>query len=234
MRMVLLLFCFSICLGGKAQRTIDVSKPEGSLPHGAFYSVGGTPFMNAKFVRLIDGTPYFREEWMKGTLTTPSGQEFKDLSIKLDLFDNEIHYIDSNGQEMIVTIPIQEVAVRDALMKTYTFVQFTDAETKKPEWLQRLATGKASLYKKFSKSLSENKPYGSATTEQEIKTTEIYLVHYNQAMLQIKKLKDAPAVLANKKAALEEWLRTERGFSMDDRFIALINYYNTLLEEPKK
>ena len=45
-----------------AQKVIDVSKENVNIDVGLFYSVGGTPFVNAKFVNLIEGTPYFRKD----------------------------------------------------------------------------------------------------------------------------------------------------------------------------
>jgi hypothetical protein len=79
------------------------------------------------------------------------------------------------------------------------------------------------------------RPYGSATTEQRIKTTEKYLVLYNNAFLEVKKIKDVPSILANKKKELEVFLKNndDQKASMDDRFVKLIEYYNTLFKEQK-
>jgi hypothetical protein len=105
----------------------------------------------------------------------------------------------------------------------------------KDSWYLWLLTGTASLYKIFEKNLSEQKPYGSATFEQHIKTLEKYLILYNNAFLEVKKLKEVPSVLSNKKAELEAFLKTKDDpkASMDDRFIKLIEYYNSLIKEKK-
>ena len=47
-----------------AQRIIDVDKLEGSALN-YFRSVNGEPTMYTKFVRLVEGTPYFSDKWMK-------------------------------------------------------------------------------------------------------------------------------------------------------------------------
>jgi hypothetical protein len=97
-------------------------------------------------------------------------------------------------------------------------------------WYQWLHSGTASLYKYFNKSMSESTPYGSATIEQKIKTKEKYMVSYNNAFIEIPKLKDAPAILANKKSEMESFIKDKDDSkkSMDDRFVALIEYYNSL------
>src|SRR5918993_986229 len=82
-----------------AQKTIDVDKTTG-VPQNSFYSVGGEPFVNVKFVRLTSGTPYFNDAWMKGTGVSATGIVYKAGVLKLDLFDNQVHFLDAGGNEM--------------------------------------------------------------------------------------------------------------------------------------
>lgn len=220
-----------------AQRTVDVTS--GDVNAVSLYTVvGGEPIVMAKFVKLVEGSRYFKDDWMKGIIIMPSGQEHKNISLKLDLYENNVHYLDEKAGELIASGLIKEVILIDEVNDVnYRFVHSSALEKitgVKKGWYQWLHTGtSASLYKFFNKTLVENKPYGSATTEQSIKTTSQYLVLYNNALLEIKKLKDAPAVLANKKNDLEEFLKTKdsKDASMDIRMTALILYYNTLLVE---
>src|SRR5215218_2724528 len=105
-----------------AQKTIDVDKTTG-VPQNSFYSVGGEPFVNVKFVRLISGTPYFKDEWMKGTGISGTGVIYKAGVLKLDLFDHQVHFLDASGNEMITTSPLKEVILTDTTTgKSYHFV----------------------------------------------------------------------------------------------------------------
>jgi len=220
-----------------AQQVIDVSKQDVQVGANLFYSVGGEPFVNAKFVNLVEGTPYFKDEWLKGIVVDKTNHEYKGISIKIDLLDNFVHYLDEKEKELIVTTPIKEIVLTDASENNYRFIHSSSFENStnatKDSWYLWLSTGTASLYKTFKKSLSEMRPYGSATTEQRIKTSEKYFVLYNNAFLEVKKIRDAPSVLANKKAELEVFLKNkdDQKASMDDRFVKLIEYYNSLFKE---
>ena len=84
----LLFFSFSL----NAQQNVDVSSGDvNALSTSFFKVVGGEPFVSARFTKLVDGTPYFRTDWLKGNIILNGGQEFDGRYIKLDLYDNEVH-----------------------------------------------------------------------------------------------------------------------------------------------
>ena len=222
-----------------AQQVIDVSKRDVQVGPGTFYTVGSEPFINAKFVNLVEGTPYFKDEWLNGVVVDKAGHEYKDVSIKIDLLENKVHYLDDKKIELIVTTPIKEIVLTNAAGDNFKFVHSSSFEQsirgQKEGWYLWLSTGTASLYKVFEKNLTEIKPYGSATSEQRIQTSEKYLILYNNVFLEVKKPKDIPSVLTNKKAELEAFFKTndDSKATMDDRFIKLIDYFNSLLKEQK-
>lgn len=216
------------CLMAGAQQKIDVDSDANAA--ALFYSVGGEPVVTARFTRLVEGTPYYKDEWIKGTVITPGGKEYKDIPVKLDLYHNEVRYKDNKEKEFIASTPIREV-----VLGNNRFVHsssFAGTSNVKAGWYQVLHSGAATLYKYYKKELSEAKPFNSAVYEQTIKTSPVYYVHYNNTLLEIKKLKDAPALLANHKDALEKFLQKNdrKSDSMDDRFVKLIEHYNSLLK----
>ena len=212
-----------------AQKTIDVDKTTG-VPQNSFYSVGGEPFVNIKFVRLASGTPYFNDEWMKGTGISGTGIVYKAGVLKLDLFDNKVHFLDASGNEMIATSPLKELILTDTLSgKSYHFVHSSlfASPTIKQGWYLVLAAGTIGLYQYFSKMITETKPYGSATTEQHIITKDEYYLYHNTALHQIKKLKDLPAILTDRKKELEEFLnKHSKNISLAEQLTASVKFYN--------
>jgi hypothetical protein len=225
--------------GSFAQQVVDVSKQDVQLGPGMFYAVGGEPFVNVKFVNLVEGTPYFKEDWLRSVVIDKANHEYKDVSIKIDLLDNNVHYLDEKQKEIVVSTPLKEIVLTDAAGDNFRFIHSSSFEkpvnAPKEGWYLWLCSGQASLYKTFVKNLNETKPYGSAIFEQHIQTTEKYFVLLNNTFLEIKKLKDLPSVLANKKAELESFLKTKDDPTAlpDDRFLKLIEYYNSLLKEQK-
>jgi hypothetical protein len=234
-------FCLAMILmlsfkGLFAQRVVDVSNPDHRIGTSSFFIAGGTPFVNDKYVAVVEGTPFFSDEWMGAILVNASNQEFRGVRAKLDLITGEVHYLDANGIRLIATTPIRQVILTDTSGNNYRFIHSSilpPATNKiKEGWYLWLVSGPASLYKYFSKSVSELKPYGSSTAEQTIKTSEVFYVLYGNAYLEIKKIKDAPSVLANKKSEIEEYLKKKENkqTSADDRFTDLITYYNSLFK----
>jgi hypothetical protein len=237
MRTLFIACCTLFAMYSSAQKTVDVTNGDVKLGESTFNVVNGTPFVNTKFVRLVEGSPYFSETWMKGVLVGTDNYNYKNQKVRLDLFDNIVHYQDEKENELITTTPLKEVVLTDAQGNNFRFVKGSSLQQATPQtqnsWFLWLTSGTASLYKLYDKKMFEQTPYNSATTEQHIKTTEKYMVHYNNGLFEIRKLKDAPAVLANKKSELEDFLknRDDKSKSMDDRFINLVEYYNSLIKE---
>lgn len=237
MRLFILFIGLGLFQSLSAQRTVDVTNGDFRLNGSSFYTVGGTPFVNEKYVKLIEGSPYFSDEWLKGIVVTSNGTEYKDISLKLNLHSNEVLYKNDKDEEMIATTPIKEVVLTDAEGNNYRFVHSStlvqqEANPIKTGWYLWLCSGAAGLYKYYNKLMSESTPYGSATTEKRIKTKEKYLVSYNNAFIELPKLKDIPNVLANKKTELQEYLKKEeKTGNAEDRFVAIIEYYNSLFTE---
>jgi len=229
--------CFLSLSGFSQNRVIDVDKG-GVDVRGVFYTIGGEPFVNVKFVRLVEGTPYFREEWLKGSVILSGGRVYNNLSLKLDLYDNEVHYLDDKGVEYVASTPIKQVAITDRNIEhvfLHSSVLPANNFYSKPTWYLRLSQDTVSLYKYFNKQVSESKPYGQATAEQQIRTQDKYWVLYNNSWIEIKKLKEAPALFGDKKQALENFLKNkdDKTAPMDQRLVAFINHLNTLVQTAK-
>jgi len=232
----LFLLLFQFC---SAQQVIDVSKQDVHVGPNLFFVSGGEPFVTTKFVNLVEGTPYFKDEWLKGIVVDGANHEHKDIKLKIDLMDNTVHYLNETEKEFIATVPVREIVLTEESGNNYRFVHSIALEkvnnVGKNKWYLWFVSGTASLYKKFEKDLSEFKGYGSATVEQRIKTRDKYLILYKNSFLEVKKIKDVPSLLAGKKKELEEFLKNkdDQKASMDDRMVKLIEYYNSLLTQQK-
>ncbi|RYZ62285.1 MAG: hypothetical protein EOO14_02715 [Chitinophagaceae bacterium] len=233
MKTLLIVFFALTGTAALSQQTIDVDKMD-NLPMNSFYTIGGSPVLTARFVRLVSGSPYFSEKWMKVVALSPKGERYRSPKAKLDLFENQLYFLNNEEQEFTVTIPLKEIILTDTVTgSSYRFVQSSalpfSAGIKKG-WYQVLAEGKAPLYKRYNKVLSENKPYGASTAEQTINTSEEVLLGYNNALHSIKRPKDVATILSDKKAALETYLQTEaaKKITQTDKIVSLVTYYNSL------
>lgn len=217
-----------------AQKIVDVNTTNANgLSGNSFYAVNGVPFVNTKFVNLVEGSPYLTTYWLKGRVIGSNAQRYATTLLKLDLLSNELHFMNKEGTELVTSMPARELFLNDTV-KNYayrlisaSFLPVSKAE--KSQWYQLLDSGKARLYKVYTKLLSETLPYGASTHEQRITTREKYYVEINNTLVNVKDIKDLPVLLPEKKAELEAYLKNQddKNLSVEDRWKKIIQFYNS-------
>jgi hypothetical protein len=229
----LLFVFFSVSAQGVGEQRKNIHIMGGSL----FYSVGGQPVITTEFFKVVEGSHYFNEDWMKGIIVLNNVEQYKNINAKLDLSKGNVHYQDQFGSEFIANPNIKEVILIDTIADiNYRFIHASlitgEKNSKNLQWYQWLHSGKASLYKLIDKHTTEQKPYNSATAEIRIQTVEKYIIHYNGAFYNVKKIKEIPSVLSTKKSELEAFLKSDKITSItsnDDKFVAIVQYFNFLI-----
>lgn len=226
----LLILCSACAFG---QRRINVDS-DVSLQTGSFFqAVNGMPVATNVYFKVVEGSAYFNPEWMKGIVSV-NDKRYGNLWLKLDLLANEVHFRDSKGEEMICATPIDHISFGDSASgAVFDFVHTSavpELALLKPEaWMQLRAEGKASLYTHHKKAISETRPYGSATLEQRIITTEVHYLVHNGQYVKVKKLSDVLNALTDKKAELQQWIKSN---NIDARSAAdlgrVVDAYNNM------
>jgi hypothetical protein len=234
MRLLFLAAICNISTHAFSQKVVDVSENKIPATTNLFYTVGGEPVNNAKYVSLVEGSPYYDKTFADGKIVLSGGRVYESLSLRLDLMDNTVHYLAPGDEELIATTPLKSIYFIDPVIKTKIRFDHSDflKTTSKVEtgWYQLLDTGMVTLYKRYVKSIRENKPYGSATVEQSILTSSNYYVLINAVFTPVKKIRQLPEMLQDKKTELLEYINGKnlRGKS-DQDYIELVSYYNSLV-----
>jgi hypothetical protein len=216
-----------------AQRTINVDSGNGHHDIGAFFAVvNGEPFATAKFVRLVEGSAFFREDWNVGDVMLQNGARYSNINLRVNLLDKQLHFL-KDGNEFIADKLIKEVSFVDKKTgDTFLFrTGFPGVPNGSPSSLfQVIADGKVPLLKFYSKEISESKPYGSATYEQRVITTATYYVLKNNEMVRLKNDREAiETVLADKQQQVREFLSKNKvSFKNEKDLSSLFRYYNSL------
>ncbi len=196
--------------------------------------VNGTPVTNVKYTRLVDGSPYFSERWMKALAMAKNGKRFRSNKVKLDLVDNSLHFLTETGDEFVANEALTLITLTDTVTNvSYELIHSSAVPALaafKNGWYRPLVNGKVSLFQRIVKTVQEAKPYNSAVTEQRIQTSLEYLVVYNGSVLKAKKPKDLPSLLADGKAELESYLKSDAANkgTIEEQMAALVTYYNSL------
>lgn len=230
---VILLFivpCFAF-----AQQTVDVTRMDvNPIGSSMFYTVSGTPFSPYKYVKVVSGSPYFNDDWMKGIAILAGNRRAKCDFVKLDLLSGEVLYKDSTGTELIATTPIQQLTLIDSASgKEVVFINSSVVPAAGNKlidgWYQVLEKGTATLYKKVKKSISEQQLYNSATAEQTIHTESEYFIGVTDELSFVKKPRDISTVLSDKKNQLDEFIAANKLTGKTDAaFTEVVEKYNTL------
>ena len=230
------LLCFSLFpfLAVTSQQTIDVNK-DGHNIGTLFYAVGGEPYVNAKFVSLVDGSPFFKTEWTTGIVTSTQGGIYKEVPVKLNLLENQIHFQDASGKEFIASTAIKEIELMDNTankrLRFINAVAFPALKNLKPKWYLSLFSDKVWLLKDYQKTMIEQKPYGSATTEQRIVTKEAFYIVHNNTVSRVKAIKEVQALLADQKEPLETFIKNQNSsLPLDEKLTQIIAHYNSLIK----
>ena len=124
MRSICLIVVCAFCTTSFGQKAVDVNSANLNPMSPQFFNVvAGEPVVMVKFTKLVDGTPYFKDEWLRGNVIVNGGTQYAGIYLKLDLFDNEVHFKDVRGTEMIATTPIQKIILIDSNeQKLYSFI----------------------------------------------------------------------------------------------------------------
>ena len=76
-----------------------------------------------KFVEVTAGTPFFNDQWMKARLFDDNGESYASHSVRLNLLDNDVSFLDADRTEMVTTIPVKKIRLTDTTTGTqYLFV----------------------------------------------------------------------------------------------------------------
>jgi hypothetical protein len=177
-------------------------------------------------------SPFFSDRWMKSTLVLANGKIQNGVTVKLDLFESKIYFLDEAGNENVSTTPVREILLADtAGNNVYRLIHSSALKAPGAEtgWYQLLCTGEVELYKKTIKALPRSMTQQSDDDIKPLQTSVQFFVLIKGNLLKIKRGKDIPELAGEKKAQLQEYARAKNlnGKSEED-MIEIVTYYNSL------
>lgn len=236
MKTVVFLLSFFTAVSGYSQgggyNKNDFKTVSGSL---FLTTITGEPINTNKYIRLVEGTPFFQDGWMQSIIVLKDGKRTQNVQARLNLLEDEIVYLDTKGRELVVTQPVTEIVfmnkTEDSLFRFVHASVLGNPQAKKG-WYQWLHSGAASLFRYYQKDLFEQKPYGSASAEQRIATKERYFVLLDDRMHPVKNLRELPVILGDRKGEMEALLKKlPASGSTEEKMIAGITFYNSLVSK---
>jgi len=196
--------------------------------------VNGQAFVNK--YEGITGSVYDQTEYHLARITLKDGRVYNDVKTRINLLEQEINFIASNGQEgylgkgmasEIAYIDSKE-ATQDAKVFQCGFPPIDNQN--RISFYQILFNGKTSLLKSVYKTIQERNNDLSGERFKEFATYENMYLLKEGTMVRIKKDKSSIiALFQDKKEAITKYIDDQKiNFKNEANLVALVKYYNTL------
>jgi hypothetical protein len=91
------------------------------LQSDRFYMLNGKPLLFNSAVEIMEGTPFFKDEWMPGLAQLNDSSLRRGAGLKLNLLENRVHIL-SGGRELVVNDTLLRLTLTDTVSgKEYHF-----------------------------------------------------------------------------------------------------------------
>ena len=231
-KLLLCLSLFTTLLSNAQRNTISTT---GKWGQQIFLSdVNGQAFINK--YEGIAGSVYDQNDYHLARITLKDGRVYNDVKTRINLLEQEVNFIASNGQEGFLgkgmASEIAYIDDKEGVQNVKVFqCGFPPIDNQnRISFYQILLNGKTSLLKSVYKSIQERNNDMSGERFKEFATYEnIYLLKAG-TMSRIKKDKSSLLVLfQDKKEAITKYIDDQKlNLKNEAHLIDLVKYYNTL------
>jgi hypothetical protein len=209
----------------------SVALPQGPPPVPMFIEdINGRPF-SAKNAEDIEGTPFLLPDWNWGAVKFKNGRFAKDLSLRFNVYNNQLYFQKGESQLEFVT-PVHEFMIgykkdADSMAVVYRNGYPATEKTTPETFLELLADGQYQLLKHHNKQIRTYKPYNASERKQFADSEQLYLFADGN-MIKLRKDKDAILKAIPQHAATIEAIASEKKLKVKSeedmaRLIAALN-----------
>lgn len=110
----------------------------------------------------VEESPFLSDKWAYARIKLNDKRAFDSVRIKLNLFENKVHFIDHDDRERMIGIPVTELEIRDE-SSPFNNTVFVSGYGKEPEvFYQVISDGKKIGYiKEMKKIIKEYKVFNA-------------------------------------------------------------------------
>ena len=236
-RMKNLLICFLFFLIGfdTAQAQRNTISTTGKWGQQIFLSdVNGQAFVNQ--YEGISGSVYDQAAYRVAKITLKDGRVYNDVKARINLLEQEVNFIASNGQEgflgkgMVSELAFTEEQISIPTLKIFQSGFPPIDNQNRISFYEILYTGKTSLLKSVYKTIQERNNDMSGERFKEFTTYENLYLLKEGTMVRIKKDKSSLiSLLQDKTGAIQKYIDHQKlNLKNEANVIELIKYYNSL------
>lgn len=212
----------------QAQKEINVNDTimRNNITYNTIY--GGIPVINPKYVKVVEGSVFFPENFTTALLFVKDNRRPYALDARLNIMEGKLHYLDEKNIEMQAESDIEEIHfIENGVVSAVYTLQIPDCAEKNSGCFEVMERGKASLYRKVAKRINEFKPYGSATTEQKVHTSYQYWIQTDKSCSPLKNIQELQSVLLQSDPSFRQRLPARRWSDKEARdWTEIVKLYN--------
>lgn len=228
MKALILIALLSICLAESYSQNLTSGNRR--LPGDALFlrDYFTTPFQGKNKYGDIDGSPFVDDNWMLARLYIDSIQFFDSVKIRINLFENRIHYLNDDNEEFQAYNRFREIQVIDRSSKLFGAVFRSDFYEEPNIYFQVITDGpKVQLLQKtkverwVTKAAFEE----SKTVFQQSK--ELFFAMHNNLFNQNKDCKALDELIMNNKDLLQFIKDNELKCNKEADMKRIVNFINS-------
>jgi len=178
----------------------------------------------------IMGSPFLYDNWLMSTIQLTDDRIFDSIYIKLNAYDNMVHFMDGNGDEMQTSVRVKQITITDAASSWQGTVFRTGYGGNERQFYQVVQDGKTmQLLKKIYVTVWSTKALG----EEEKKTfqleQEMVFAINNEIFKQNKSCNVLAEVIEKNEDKVREFVSTNAiKCNKEEDMKKLVVFYNTL------
>lgn len=188
----------------------------------------------SKFVpdeyKNIDGSPFITDEWIQAKLKLDNNKVYENVSVRVNVYDNKIHFKDAEGKERMLLSKVKEIQVTDNASPFNNAIFISGFTPNKDVFFKVLVDGpKVRLLEKFSARKTDIKVFNGEPKLQFDVDKEVYFysVSVKNMYKGTKKCAEILDVFGNDKKVTDFALKNGLRCSKREEAIKLVEYYNS-------
>ena len=178
----------------------------------------------------IDGSPFVTDDWLYAKVTVDSSRIYENVQIRLNVYDNKIHFKDTEGKERMLNVKIKEIQITDGRSEFNNAIFITGIAPNKNQFYRVLTNGsKIRLLQKFSARKSDIKVFNGEPKMQFDVDKELwfYSVQVKNMYKQTKKCEEIMEVFGNDKKITDFVYKNGIRCNKKDDVLKLVEFYNS-------
>lgn len=214
----LLMACFSL---------VSAQQINTHSSYSSLNDLSGIPLTPRQNV-VAEGNPFLFEEWHQATIRLTNGQEFNGVPTKINLFTQEIHFLNSKKNEMVpLKGAIQKVWFSDPALGEYYL--YSTGEIGQIV-CKVLVDGVCILLQNKYKRIIEEKPFNSAVTTKKFMDEVSYYILLRGELKKLTSSKEEfKRLFSDRETEINQYLNTKKlKLKSEKDVINFVRFYNGL------